>query len=105
MPEAQIILTQLTAEEIRHLFRDEIERFFGTADSRTKPDVDETGKGAAFASRITGKAIPTIYSLVHQRLIPHSKRGGDLYFSRSELEEWIRSGRRKTRAEIISTVA
>ncbi len=65
-----------------------------------KPEADEIGKGAEFASKITGKAVPTIYDLVHKRLIPHSKRGKHLYFSRQELIDWLRDGGRKTQAEI-----
>lgn len=55
---------------------------------------DEIGKGAEYAAQITGKAIPTIYGLVSKRLIPHSKRGGDLYFSKKDLLAWIQEGKR-----------
>ena len=62
---------------------------------------DEIG-GVELASRITGKAVPTIYGLVHDRLIPHSKRGKQLYFSKNELLKWIADGRRKTHAESLA---
>lgn len=45
-------------------------------------------------------AIPTIYAWVNQKLIPYNKVGKRLYFLKSEINEWLRFGRRKTAAEI-----
>ena len=45
-------------------------------------------------------SVQTIYGLVHKMEIPNSKRGKRLYFKRSEIDEWIRQSRRKTRVEI-----
>ncbi|HSK72089.1 MAG TPA: helix-turn-helix domain-containing protein [Pyrinomonadaceae bacterium] len=89
-----------TADDIRAAVRDELATFFSNFQLQPQPEQDEIGKGAEFASKITGKAVPTIYDLVHKRLIPHSKRGKDLYFSRKELINWLKSGKRKTQSEI-----
>jgi excisionase family DNA binding protein len=45
-------------------------------------------------------AVATIYTDVHKRNIPHFRTGGRLYFSKQELTEWIKSGRRRTTSEI-----
>jgi len=45
-------------------------------------------------------AVPTVYSKVCRKEIPVNKRGKRLYFYRSELTEWIKSGRKKTGDEI-----
>ncbi|WP_432329343.1 helix-turn-helix domain-containing protein [Mucilaginibacter sp. P25] len=45
-------------------------------------------------------AVPTVYSKVCRKEIPVNKRGKRLYFYRSELTEWIKSGRKKTAEEI-----
>ncbi|MEB2785551.1 helix-turn-helix domain-containing protein [Algoriphagus persicinus] len=37
----------------------------------------------------------TIYSYVSKGIIPHHKRAGRLYFSKSELIEWIKSGNKR----------
>lgn len=96
-----LFLTQLSTVEIRELFRDELANFFSQNQTiAPQPETDDIGKGAEFASRVTGKAVPTIYDLVHKRLIPHSKRGKDLYFSKSELLQWLKDGKRKTQSEI-----
>jgi len=42
----------------------------------------------------------TIYNKVAKREIPHQRKNGRLYFSSTELTEWIKSGKRKTNDEI-----
>lgn len=93
-------LTIPSTDEIRDVVRDELTTFFSSFQFPPQVETDDIGKGAEFASKITGKAVPTIYDLVHKRLIPHSKNCGHLYFSRSELLDWLRAGKRKTQSEI-----
>ena len=45
-------------------------------------------------------SVPTIYGLVHRAEIPVNKRGKRLYFSKQELTNWIKAGRKKTNDEI-----
>jgi excisionase family DNA binding protein len=52
------------------------------------------------ASKFLGIAVPTIYSKVSERLIPHSKIGKKLFFSRDELSNWVKSGKRSSVAEL-----
>ena len=58
--------------------------------------------GIALAEEITGWAKATIYTKVHFRTIPFIKKEGTkkLFFSRKELLDWLRSGKKKTKAEI-----
>jgi predicted DNA-binding transcriptional regulator AlpA len=93
-------LTIPTIDEIRAAVRDEITAALTSYQTQPPTGADDIGKGAGFASRITGKAVPTIYDLVHKRLIPHSKRGKDLYFSRAELLQWLKDGKRKMQSEL-----
>ncbi|WP_235832339.1 helix-turn-helix domain-containing protein [Flavobacterium zhairuonense] len=60
--------------------------------------------GIEEASRLIGKAKPTIYALVRQRKIPCYKYGKKLYFFEEELLEWISKGKKKTIQEIESEV-
>lgn len=55
------------------------------------------------AAELLNLAVPTVYSLVSRREIPHMKRGKKLFFGREELLSFIKSGRRKTRAEIAAS--
>ncbi len=52
------------------------------------------------AAKFLNLSVPTIYSKVCRKEIPVNKRGKRLYFYRSELSEWIKSGRKKTTDEI-----
>ncbi len=98
--ENTLILTQLSIFEVRQLFRDELATFFAEKTfAQTTGEADQLG-GIDLAMELTGLAKPTIYSLCSERKIPHSKRGKRLYFSRQELLEWLKQGKRKTQAEI-----
>jgi len=45
-------------------------------------------------------AKPTVYTWICQRLIPHHKKGKKLMFLKSEIDDWLKQGRRKTITEI-----
>jgi excisionase family DNA binding protein len=59
------------------------------------PPLSEIGS-ISLATDITGLARQTIYQLVSARDIPFMKKGKKLYFSRTELTDWIKSGKRDT---------
>ncbi len=50
-------------------------------------------------------AAPTIYAWVGQRLIPNHKHGKKLMFLKSEIDGWLKSGKRKTAAELRAEAA
>ncbi|MFD2943315.1 helix-turn-helix domain-containing protein [Flavobacterium notoginsengisoli] len=52
------------------------------------------------ASKLINLSVATIYSKVCRNEIPVSKQGKKLYFIKSELLDWIKSGRIKTMSEI-----
>jgi len=41
-----------------------------------------------------------VYNLIYQNKIPHFKRGGRVYFDANEIDQWVRSDRRKTLKEL-----
>lgn len=45
-------------------------------------------------------AKPTVYAWISQRSIPYHKKGKKLMFLKSEIDSWLKEGRRKTAAEI-----
>lgn len=45
---------------------------------------------------------PTVYGWVHSGLIPVNKGGKKLRFLKSEIDNWIKQGRKKTLAETAS---
>jgi excisionase family DNA binding protein len=56
------------------------------------------------AAELVDLAVPTIYAMVGRNEIPFMKRSKKLYFSRQELESWIREGRQKTSEECAKEV-
>lgn len=42
----------------------------------------------------------TVYNYTSKGLIPHHKKGKKLLFLKSEIDAWLKSGRKKTKAEI-----
>lgn len=52
------------------------------------------------AAKFLKLSVATLYSKVCRREVPVNKQGKRLYFYRSELSQWIRSGRRKTNDEL-----
>ncbi len=92
-------ITIPTKEEIRAVIDEALVAFFSENPIYPQTDADEIG-GIDLAIEITGLAKPTIYGLVSERKIPHSKQGKRLYFSRQELTDWLKQGKWKTQAEI-----
>jgi excisionase family DNA binding protein len=104
--EQSIILNSLGVLELETLVENSIRKVLsefptpGQSKNNTVSDL----LCIAEASKYLSLAIPTIYGLVSHSNIPHMKKGKKLYFSRQELEDWIKSGRRKTIEEKKSEV-
>ena len=64
------------------------------------PPVDRIG-GIKLFCEVTGMAAQTGYNLASKREVPHSKRGGKLIFSETELRAWLLENRQPTRAEAV----
>ena len=45
-------------------------------------------------------SVPTVYGLVHQNKIPFHKKGKRLYFLKSEILAWLKSGKHQTKSEL-----
>ena len=49
---------------------------------------------------LTGLKVATLYGYCQRREIPYHKRGNRLRFFKSEIIDWIKTGKQKTNAEI-----
>jgi excisionase family DNA binding protein len=52
------------------------------------------------AAEFLNLSVPTLYTKVHNAEIPVYKKTKRLYFSKQELTEWVKAGRKKTNVEI-----
>lgn len=55
-------------------------------------------------AKLTGLSVPTIYGYCQRKEIPFSKKGNRNYFFRSEIIEWIKSGKQKTVSDLKNEV-
>lgn len=67
------------------------------AESNSQPESLLTIQDAA---KLLFLSVPTVYSKVSKGELPVMKRGKRLYFSRTELLEYLKHGRKKSSAEI-----
>lgn len=56
------------------------------------------------AAELLHLAVPTLYTKVSRGELPAMKRGKRLYFSRVELVEYLKKGRKATNAEVRAEV-
>ncbi len=55
--------------------------------------------GLEVAIEETGLSKHSIYRICHYKTLPHFKKGGRLYFSRKELQTWIKTDSRRGHRE------
>lgn len=56
--------------------------------------------GIKDVSIITGLTVPTLYGYCQRNEIPYSKKAGRLYFFKSDILDWIKTGKQKTLKEL-----
>ena len=98
-------MTQITFEQLPqavtllHEKLTKIEQLLQNKSNQPQPEADQFLTIQQAASLLC-LSVPTIYGFVHDSKIPVSKKGKRLYFSKYELTEWVKTGRRKTISEI-----
>ena len=100
-------MEQLSFEQIPQavalLFKklDNIERLLLEKSNKPQPDSDQL-LTIQQAGELVNLSVPTLYGHVQRAAIPVCKKGKRLYFSKQELTEWIKQGRKKTLSETAS---
>lgn len=95
-----LVFTQLSIPEIRQIFRQELQTFFQSQSLAQPPIEQEQLLTIQQAAEFLSLSVPTIYGLVSKSQLPVNKKGNRLYFTKQELTEWVKAGRKKTAAEI-----
>ena len=99
----EIILTPIRVDELEALIENSVKKALN-ATATIPPDKLESVESEFLdiksTSELLNLAVPTIYSLVSKREIDSYKRGKKLYFKKSELLQWIQSGKRRTTSEL-----
>jgi excisionase family DNA binding protein len=99
----EIILTPMRVDQLETLIENSVKKALtgSSASLGERPDPAEPEfMDVKSTSQFLNLAVPTIYSLVSRRELTSYKRGKKLYFKKSELQEWIQSGRRRSTSEL-----
>ena len=94
-----LVFTQLTVQEVRNMFREEIKKALNESLQLQGNQLPEY-LTIQELSEMINLAVPSIYGMVHRKQIPYVKRGKKLIFEKSQIEEWLKNGRHKTKQEI-----
>ena len=79
---------------------DKIERLLIEKNDHEPTDPHEQPLTIQEAAGFLSLTVPTMYSKVSKGEVPVMKRGKRLYFSRADLNDYLKGGRKKTNAEI-----
>ena len=94
------LLIQLTVNELKTLIENTITNKLDSIGDNQKNESEDEIIDVTQACNLLCYSRPTIYALVEKREIPYYKIGRKILFSKNELIEWLKSGRRKTKKEL-----
>lgn len=63
----------------------------------TNPTVEDSFLNIDETAKLINLAKPSIYGLVHQNRIPYHKKGKRLYFLKSQIIDWLKSGKKESK--------
>ena len=99
-----ILLSPIRLNELEILIQNSVERALNAQQDKqaNRSEHPEQLFTIQQAADFLSLAVPTIYSMVSRGELPYMKRSKRLYFSRFELTNYLKAGRKKTIAETIA---
>lgn len=94
-------LTNISGQEFKEFLKDALKEILSEQLGAVKNQLPEILDIQQAAEYLKLK-ITTLYEKTSRKQIPHFKKGNKLYFYLSELQNWIKQGKVKTREEIES---
>jgi excisionase family DNA binding protein len=97
-----MIIIQLDSEQLSNLIQSSVRKVLKETTPQTVEPTEPTEQLLTIqeAAEFLSLTVPTMYSKVSKGELPVMKRSKRLYFSRTELLEYLKQGRKKTNAEI-----
>lgn len=77
----------------------EIKRLLLTKNNQPQPETDQL-LTVQDAAKFLTLSVPTVYGLISKNAIPCMKRSKRVYFSKIELIDYLKEGRKKTLSEL-----
>jgi excisionase family DNA binding protein len=94
-----VTITQITPPELQVLIENSIRSVLSTVEQSNYTSEDHI-LTVPEAAKFLHLSVPTIYGLIHRQAIPVMKQSRRCYFSKSELIEYLKKGRKCTLTEI-----
>lgn len=97
-----MIIVQLDSEQLSNLIQSSVRKVLKETPPQTVEPTEQPEQLLTVqeAAQFLNLTVPTIYSKVSKGELPVMKRSKRLYFSSTELMEYIKEGRKKSNAEI-----
>src|SRR5690606_19427660 len=97
-----MIIVQLDSEQLSNLIQSSVRKVLKETPPQTDEPTDQPEQLLTIqeAAEFLSLTVPTMYSKVSKGEISVMKRSKRLYFSRTELMEYVKAGRKKSNAEI-----
>ena len=97
-----MIIIQLDSEQLSNLIQSSVRKVLKETPPQTVEPTDQPEQFLTIqeAAEFLSLTVPTLYSKCSKNELPYMKRSKRLYFSRTELMEYIKKGRKKSNAEI-----
>lgn len=97
-----MIIVQLDSEQLSSLIQSSVRKVLKETPAQKVEPTEQPEHLLTIqeAAEFLSLTVPTMYSKVSKGELPVMKRSKRLYFSQSELLEYLKDGRRKTNAEI-----
>jgi excisionase family DNA binding protein len=95
-----LILIPFSKHEFKELLKESVAEALKEQQPTVSGDNSDKLLSVKEASEFLNLARQTIYGFTSQNLIPFTKRGKKLYFSKAELICWLKEGKQKTINEI-----
>lgn len=100
-----ISLTQMSIAEFRAILREELAHLLPSISRKTDKQIPQKEiLGVDEVVELLGIKKSAVYHKTHQGKTPHFKKGKKLYFRRTEIEQWLNTGRIQTVDEELARV-
>jgi len=95
-----VTITQISPPELETLIEKTISKCLSGNKPTTTQQATDQLLTIAQVAEFLSLSVPTVYGLVSRSVIPCMKKGKRLYFSKDEISDWIKTGKKKTISEM-----
>lgn len=89
-----VTITQITYDELEIMIDESLKRIIKKYFEQISLPPEDEFLTIQQVAKLLHLAVPSIYGLVHRSQIPYMKQGKRLYFSKDEINAWLKSGKK-----------